>query len=380
MTTDLHTDAIVPSGALAGMAPVTTGKRVFARVLDTVVPLLPYPLVLVGAGAASPDSGGISLVVFTPLLLVPIFSLFTLYTLVRGAATAGQYVLGLRHVSVVTGTKASGAAFLKLFVEGMVAAFTFGLSYIASGVTIRPPLNQNWVDRMAGVVLIDIKRGRAPGTPVVESQAVPAAPTAPVAVSIDEPHDDIAHRSTALSSRSAAALTGGGATLRSADPVIQATPWSTGQAQEAHVGGTAVAGHAPVVRERVTDPAPLDHTVVSAGISQPTSDGYRLVLDNGRTVEVRGAIVLGRDPVAPSGVGEVETVAVPDAARSISKTHVAVGITDGDLWVRDLRSTNGVRVARRAGDEQQIDPGQPYPLSLGDRVLFGDRSFEVTRG
>ncbi|MBC9955939.1 RDD family protein [Yimella sp. cx-51] len=368
---------VVPDGVLAGYAPVETGRRVFARALDAAVPLLAYALVF-----------GSRLVLHLPvvvswagLLLLPIYWVLAIYTLVSAAATPGQFVLGLRHVGQYTGRKASAGAFLKLIVEGLVASLTCGLGYIASLATIRPPLNQNWLDRMAGVVLVDTRRGRClrSDAPAAATQADPD-PVAPVPVSIDSlPSSGALADSTEVAgspregSQSAAHRVN---RPLDAGPVIESTPWSmpsTGQP----IAEPKVARGEPVVVERRPVGGSAEHTVVS----MPTAaDTVQLILDNGRVVPLVGAAVLGRDPVAPAGVGEVEAIAVPDAARSISKTHVAVGRTADGLWVRDLRSTNGVRIVGVDGRERRLEPGVRHPLELGERVMFGGRSFEVTHG
>ncbi|MGC5077332.1 RDD family protein [Agrococcus sp. DT81.2] len=99
-----------------------------------------------------------------------------------------------------------------------------------------------------------------------------------------------------------------------------------------------------------------------------------LAFDTGDRFALTGAALIGRNP-SPSD-GEVVEHLLPfaDDTRTVSKTHVLV--TVAPLAVVDRASTNGSAVVR-AGVEQQLEPGRPFPLERGDVVRFGDRTFTV---
>jgi RDD family len=99
-----------------------------------------------------------------------------------------------------------------------------------------------------------------------------------------------------------------------------------------------------------------------------------LAFDTGDRFALTGAALIGRNP-SPSA-GEVVEHLLPfaDDTRTVSKTHVLV--TVAPLAVVDRASTNGSAVVR-AGVEQQLEPGRPFPLERGDIVRFGDRTFTV---
>ncbi|MNN97291.1 hypothetical protein D3C81_2164340 [compost metagenome] len=68
-----------------------------------------------------------------------------------------------------------------------------------------------------------------------------------------------------------------------------------------------------------------------------------------------------------------------DETRSVSKTHLEFGVEGGELWVRDLHSTNGVVLVD--GDVSvRLEPGQRVVAPVGSRVRAGEREFTVVRG
>lgn len=374
MTIDVTRDehGVIRSGALAGLIPVDTGRRIGARVVDVVLGLCPY---VIAMALATGNAFGVALA--ASVLLPLAFAVFGLFTLITAAATPGQFLLGLGHVNQHTGQKASGGAFLKYLVEGLVSMVTVGLSLIASWLTIKGPLNQNWVDRVGGVVLIDKRRSRPAGEPM---PAAPAArPAGPVTVHMPEPRTSEptlgSAPTPALPTSTAAGTTGSSADPAStgAAPLIERVPWALDR-PATPVSSTAAPTVLPAPEAQSS---PLGLTTVSAPVDVASAGGFELVLDNGVVVPVGAAVVIGRDPVAPRGVGAVELVPVADQGMSISKTHLAIGRAPDGLWVRDLRSTNGVLVRSHDGTERTIAPGAAQPVRAGETVLFGDRSLEV---
>ncbi len=105
----------------------------------------------------------------------------------------------------------------------------------------------------------------------------------------------------------------------------------------------------------------------------------RLRLSDGSVLQVTGRMVIGRDPdPARHGPG-VEVVRVDDPQRAVSKTHLALELRAGTLWVEDLGSTNGTTVMTPDGSESEARQGQPLAASAGDTVHFGGLSAVVER-
>ena len=106
----------------------------------------------------------------------------------------------------------------------------------------------------------------------------------------------------------------------------------------------------------------------------------RIRIDNGEVLDIDTPVLLGRNPGQLPGFESARLIPVADLARSISKTHLAVGPDGAGVWVEDLNSMNGVRVTVPGGAPTKAIVGQRYPVPPGGRVEFGDRSFVVVAG
>lgn len=96
----------------------------------------------------------------------------------------------------------------------------------------------------------------------------------------------------------------------------------------------------------------LDSTVV---VDRRPRVNWSLVLDDGTTLPITATLVaLGRNPTAQPGA---QALVVPDATRTLSKTHASLVLDDGEWSVTDLNSTNGVMVISATGVETLLDPG-----------------------
>ncbi|PRY69199.1 FHA domain-containing protein [Glaciihabitans tibetensis] len=108
--------------------------------------------------------------------------------------------------------------------------------------------------------------------------------------------------------------------------------------------------------------------------------GVALVLPDGTRHPLVGSVLIGRAPAALAGWEAATLLRVHDPERSVSKTHAALTVVDGEVRVSDLHSTNGVRVrvlgaggVGGAGDtEVLVDVGSPAPVAPGDTVILGE--------
>lgn len=96
-----------------------------------------------------------------------------------------------------------------------------------------------------------------------------------------------------------------------------------------------------------------------------------LVLGDGTVIQATGLGFIGRAPRAPESVPEAILVRVPDGARSLSRTHASFGVEDGDLWVQDLGSANGVSVRHLGGSLTDLTAHTPFFLVPGDVLVLG---------
>lgn len=349
-------------GPLRGYAIAEPGRRVVARLLDVVIGLVGQVVLYVVFfaslfAAASTGSGGFGVGMLIALAIPFVYLAYAIYVFVTRASTVGQRIMGLSMVGFTDGQKASGKAFGKTLLEELVALCTLGLGYLASWFTMQGPMHRNWLDRTVGVVVVDVRRGRRLSDGPPEAIAPPTAPEQPIPVhlartsgaGVEPSVEAVHHESTIIKPLPA-------------DPIVTRTPWSQPEPKAEPVPG-AVATHI----------SPIDLSVEQAS----SAAGIRL--DNGTIHDLQNAVVIGRDPVAPAAIHDAHLVALPDRTMSVSKTHLAVGVTDEQVWVRDLRSTNGVRVRGADGTIRGVQPGTAETVLPGEVVLFGERSFEVTK-
>lgn len=107
------------------------------------------------------------------------------------------------------------------------------------------------------------------------------------------------------------------------------------------------------------------------------ADGADWVLqfDDGRCVAFAGfrVVLIGRDPTWGPGDEEAGLIAVDDPSRSVSKTHLAIGLDPDGPWVVDRSSTNGTSVYALDGSEQEVAPGEPRRVQRNGVIRFGTR-------
>ncbi len=106
-------------------------------------------------------------------------------------------------------------------------------------------------------------------------------------------------------------------------------------------------------------------------VGSPTSRRAQLVFADGRQVEFRGVVVIGRKPDASQVSGNAVSLAIDDP--SVSKTHVTLERRDDQIMIVDLYSTNGCRV-ECGGDQHSCEPGVALTLPLGPCTVWAGRA------
>lgn len=131
-----------------------------------------------------------------------------------------------------------------------------------------------------------------------------------------------------------------------------------------------------VADQLFAEDARLSHTraVLSGGAVQ----AWSLRLPNGVEVPLRGALVLGRNPVAPPGA-VAKALPIGDPHRSVSKTHALLELRDGLPWLTDLNSTNGTTVTNEVGEATVCEPGIALPLGEDWVAGLGEYNLRLIR-
>ncbi|WP_026820238.1 RDD family protein [Arthrobacter castelli] len=219
----------------------------------------------------------------------------------------------------------------------------------------------------------------------------------PVISSVPGSATEAGNSSDSDAARDGGARTSGEAVAARRDPVAHPDPVA-GQVPAADPDPVAgqvpaadperVAGQVPAAesaptahREPVPDPASAAHpdddveaTRITRRAAKPQ---VRVVLDDGRELELRSAALVGRNPAGRPSEAVDQLIDVPDLGRSVSKTHLHLRVEAAAIWVTDRNSTNGSAISTPDGTRTALPPGQAVRADAGSTVHFGDRSFLV---
>jgi len=129
----------------------------------------------------------------------------------------------------------------------------------------------------------------------------------------------------------------------------------------------APAAASPPRPPRAPAPAPIPH-----------ASNIELSLSSGEHLRVAGRGVIGRDPAEASG-SYAHRITLLDTEKLLSRAHLEFGLeADGQFWISDLHSTNGVTVERSGQAPQRCLPGYRVVIQPGDRVIFGGRTLTIS--
>ncbi|MGD7706099.1 RDD family protein [Microlunatus sp. Y2014] len=120
--------------------------------------------------------------------------------------------------------------------------------------------------------------------------------------------------------------------------------------------------------------------VQRVGNQRKPDQGWYIVLGDGRQVDVESLVLIGRNPQPRAGEEGAELVKVSDTSRTVSKTHIAVGVDTRGAYVMDRGSTNGSAIATTTGKFEPCAPGDVVRVREGQVVSYGEQRFEVRRG
>jgi hypothetical protein len=77
----------------------------------------------------------------------------------------------------------------------------------------------------------------------------------------------------------------------------------------------------------------------------PYLQEWSILLDDGRRLALDGLILLGRNPQPNAGEEDAQLIKIADETRTVSKSHLAIGLDAGGVYVVDRGSTNGSTVS-----------------------------------
>jgi uncharacterized RDD family membrane protein YckC len=112
----------------------------------------------------------------------------------------------------------------------------------------------------------------------------------------------------------------------------------------------------------------------------PYVQDWSILLDDGRRITVEGLVLLGRNPQPKAGEEDAQLIKIADETRTVSKSHLAVGVDAGGIFVVDRGSTNGSTVSTTNGLSSRCRAGEMVRVGDGAIVSIGDHWLEITRG
>ena len=107
---------------------------------------------------------------------------------------------------------------------------------------------------------------------------------------------------------------------------------------------------------------------------------WSILLDDGRRIPLDGLVLLGRNPQPKAGEEDAQLIKIADETRTVSKSHLAVGVDAGGVYVVDRGSTNGSTVSTTNGMSSRCRAGEMVRVGDGAIVSIGDHWIEITRG
>jgi hypothetical protein len=413
-------------------APAPMGRRLLAYLVDQAAVVVCGGALLLGAvlpavrATGASASPGTAVPVADPATLLlgwgmlGALAVFQWWAQGTRGWTVGKYLLGLRTVDVRSGRPVGmGRIFVRGFVVG-AGTLVLGvgqLVVLASPLWDRSGRNRGWHDLSAGDEVVDLRTGtlpsrrprarRAPGSATERRAAVAGPATATVTVvptwavphAADEPgHDepsravpprrevlrrdaraDAAAVTEAAHDAAARRLDALLSDRRTGGPALVMPPLAEpGVAPDVDTRALAVLrpaafGLDPELEQTRYAPLRPDERPPASDVDPATAD---LELSDGRVVTVTRSLLVGRNP---GGDDDSQLIRVDDPGRSVSKTHLQVGLDTAGVWVADRGSTNGTLVTLADGAQIVCGPGQRVRLPAGATVSFGDCGLRVVR-
>ena len=389
-------------GPAAGLPPGVDagplGVRFVAFLIDRSVPAVVGGLASVLA-TQFPGQRTVILVIAGVLILAWALLVWQMYA-VR-AAGPGMRLMKLQLVGYTDGRPIGwGRFFLRWLVLALLSATGIGLLFMIIFLVLHPR-RQGWHDLAADSVVI---KERVLAPPRSAETAASAAIEPSRAPDVDSAPEDTAPVDTApvpaapvqtAPGEAAAGETAPSEPVPVGNAPVEAVPVGVAAAgastEEYSSVGPMAAGAAggpeeprpgePAVHEHEVEPSSQQPVAVADfdRDRRPLDEGWMVVLDDGREIEVNSLVLLGRNPQPRAGEEDAQLIKVADETRTVSKSHLALGVDGNGMYVMDRGSTNGSTVTNQDGSSQPCLAGDLVAVHPGTVVSFGDHWLEVRR-
>jgi uncharacterized RDD family membrane protein YckC len=361
----------LPPGVLAG----ATGPRLLSALIEVGPVWLLGGLALLFALVFD----GPLLVVVLCLLLAVGWGILVWAQRAQRAAGPGMRLGNLQVVGMSDGRPLGWSrVLLRWLVFAGLTVTVVGLVAMLVVMT-RQPRRQGWHDLAANAVVIE-ERPLAPPRPkpavarTAPRKAAASASTRPAAAKSSV--GSAAASGPAGSKTATETVPAGAVEPREVEETVVVEGADSGQ-------GTSLESAAAVEPKETTEDTAA---AADAEADEDVDSGepailaeWMLRLDDGRHVAVDGLVLLGRNPQPRAGEEDATLIKVSDDTRTVSKSHLAVGVDASGLYVMDRGSTNGTMVTAPDGGQRPCPPGDLVDVPGGSVISFGDHWLEVHR-
>lgn len=373
------------TGLPPGVEPGQLGQRFVAYLIDIALPLVASLLLILVVPNVS-GSGRIVLTVVLVVIMVA-WAAYLVFRLGKFAATPGMAAMKLQVVGFYDGRPIGySRAFIRAVILILLSASVIGV-IIMGVLMVLHPRHQGWHDLAVQSVLIKqrelaptLKTDADSAARVDQAAATPPVSTTPVPLNPPtspnnplEPADLDAPSSPESAPESGLVEPAEGKTVQPAGDEA-----SDLEASDLEASDPEAADH---------EGADDGSTAEAAG-EKGTSDDkpaqaeaqWRAVLDDGRHIVVDGLVLLGRNPQPQPGEEDAQLIKIADETRTVSKSHLAIGLDATGLFVVDHGSTNGSTVTTPSGISTRCGVGDIVYAVNGTIVSLGDHWLEIRRG
>lgn len=368
------------TGLPPGVEVGPLGKRFVASLIDSLVPGVAGGLI----GFLLPGSSDRTRVILgiVSALVTLGWAVLVWFMLAVRAASPGMRVVKLQLVGFLDGRALGwGRVLLRAVVLWLISLTGIGL-VVMLVLLVMHPRKQGWHDLAVNAVVIKERMLAPPKSsiasaptqkpiaqqPVAQRPMLAPAPSAPVGrAPVYGP------RSGYGSSQSAPSLT---------PPTGLPTPAVPAQPLTPPPGMAGNRAPFPIGSPPQTQPPPAYTTPVpppAAPAGPPAEAGWSAVLDDGRRLTIDGLVLLGRNPHPQPGEEDAQLVKLSDETRTVSKSHLAIGLDPAGLYVMDRGSTNGSTVTTLTGQSTRCRPHEVVHVEDGSIVSIGDHWLEIRR-
>lgn len=389
--TDLGPAPEPGTGLPSGVEVAPLGARFGGWLVDHLIPAVAGVLLTLVLPSLT---GGARLAALVGGLVVALgWTVLVWHQTATRAAGPGLRVTGLQLVGFADGRPIGwGRVLLRAVIFAALSLSVVGL-LVMLVLLVFHPRKQGWPDLAASAVLIKA-RTLAPATSDPPAASDPASagsePSRPEGRPAPLAAAPPLTAPTPLATPAALAAPVVGEPVAPLTPPYESMPYGASPYSSSPYGSgrpaVAPAGAPPVTPVALPATAVPIVPVPTSGFERPAEppppippvpQEWVATLDDGREIVVDGLVLLGRNPQPQPGEEDAQLIKLADETRTVSKSHLAMGLRGDRVFVADRGSTNGSTVTSPSGSSLRCRPGEEVLLGAEFIVSMGDHWLRI---